>query len=521
MITLARWKVVLILFVCAFGVLYSAPNLMSLSVRTAMQENLPAWFPTKTVNLGLDLRGGAHLLYEVDVDVVFKERADMMLQDLRTSLRKAKIGYARIGTIKNGVRVKLRKKGDAEEARKILRRTDANLEILTASDGVTIEAVQGEAGLKAIYDQTISQSIEIVRRRIDELGTTEPVIQRQGKSRILIQAPGANAEELKAIIGTTAKLGFHLVPDLQAGGGAKGGVLNLPFAEEPGRTLKISRRAMVTGEMLESASPSFDQNGQPVISFRLNGVGARRFCDVTRKNVNKPFAIVLDKEVLSAPNIREAICGGQGQISGGFTIEEANNLALLLRAGALPAPMVVMEERTVGPSLGADSVAAGKVASMIGLALVLVFMGSSYGTFGMMANCALLINVALLFAILSGLQATLTLPGIAGIVLTVGMAVDANVLIFERIREELASGRSALSAIDAGYSRAMGTIIDSNLTTLIAAFILFSFGTGPIKGFSVTLGIGIMTSFFSAIMVTRLLVIWWLKKNRPSDVLPI
>lgn len=519
MITLPRWKIILILCVCVFGVLYSAPNMLSPAMRSAMQEHLPAWMPHKTVNLGLDLRGGAHLLYEVDVDVVFKEHADMMLQDLRTSLRKEKIGYVRIGTIKNGVRIKLRDKEDGEAARKIIRHSDSNLEVLTSADGLTIEATLNEAGLKAIYDQTISQSIEIVRRRIDELGTTEPVIQRQGDNRILIQAPGAGAQELKGIIGTTAKLGFHLVPDLQAG--ASGGVLTLPFAAEPGRTLKVSRRAMITGEMLDSASPSFDQSGQPVISFRLNGVGARRFCDVTRNNVNKPFAIVLDREILSVPNIREAICGGQGQISGGFTIEEANNLALLLRAGALPAPMHVMEERTVGPSLGADSVAAGKIASIIGLVGILIFMGLSYGTFGMMANAALLVNVALLFALLSSLQATLTLPGIAGIVLTIGMAVDANVLIFERIREELTKGRGALSAIDAGYSRAMSTIIDSNLTTLIAAFILFSFGTGPIKGFSVTLGLGIITSFFSAIMVTRLLVVLWLQKNRPGNTLPI
>ncbi len=518
MITLSRWKIILTLLVCAFGVLYSAPNFMSEGARSSL-ASISGVLPNRSVNLGLDLRGGAHLLYEVDVDVVFKERADMALQDLRTSLRKAKIGYARIGTIKNGVRVKLRKKEDGEEARKVIRGNDPNLEVLTSSDGMTIEAVLNEAGLKKVFDQTISQSIEIVRRRIDELGTTEPIIQRQGDRRILIQAPGADAEELKGIIGTTAKLGFHLVPDPSAG--SRGGVLTLPYAEEAGRTLKISRRAMVTGEMLESASPSFNQTGQPVISFRLNGVGARRFCEVTRKNVNKPFAIVLDKEIISAPNINEAICGGQGQISGGFTIEEANNLALLLRAGALPAPMHVMEERTVGPSLGADSVAAGKIASVIGLVGVLIFMGLTYGTFGMMANVALLVNVALLFALLSSLGATLTLPGIAGIVLTVGMAVDANVLIFERIREELAKGRTVLSAIDAGYSRAMGTIIDSNLTTLIAAFILFSFGTGPIKGFSVTLGLGIMTSFFSAIMVTRLLVILWLKKNRSNKELPI
>ena len=328
--------------------------------------------------------------------------------------------------------------------------------------------------------------------------------------------PGANAEDLKRIIGKTAKLSFHLVSS-EAGGVS---TRSLPMADNPAQDVPIQRRAMITGEMLAGAQPSFDQGGQAVVSFRLNSAGAKRFCDVSRSNVGKPFAIVLDSEVISAPVIREAICGGQGQISGGFTVQSANELALLLRAGALPAPLTVMEERTVGPSLGADSVQAGKIASIIALALVLVFMFLSYGTFGAYADVALVVNVALLFAILSGLQATLTLPGIAGIVLTVGMAVDANVLIFERIREERAAGRSIMSSIDAGYSRAMTTIIDSNLTTLIAAIILFSFGTGPIKGFAVTLGVGILTSFFSAIMVTRILVIWWLRRADRKE-LPI
>ncbi len=514
MINIARWKIFLTLFACLFGVLYSMPNLAGTNARAWMQESSPGWMPNKTINLGLDLRGGAHLLYEVDVSVVFKERADGFLQDLRTDLRKAKIGYTRIGTVPNGARVVLRDEKDGEAARKIIRKLGATYSISTSGDGKTIKAVMDEVAIKKVYDQTISQSIEIVRRRIDELGTTEPVIQRQGESRLLIQAPGADADQLKSVIGTTAKLNFHLV----RAPGSSGAVLTLPYMDDPSRTVTISRRSVITGDMLVNAQPSFDQNGQPVISFRLNNAGGRRFCDVTRNNVQKPFAIVLDNEVLSAPVIREPICGGQGQISGGFTVEEANDLSLLLRAGALPAPMHVMEERTVGPSLGADSVAAGKVASLIGLAAVLIFMLLAYGLFGLFADIALLVNVALIFAILSGLQATLTLPGIAGIVLTIGMAVDANVLIFDRIREELRAGRSAISAIDSGYSRAMATIVDSNLTTLIAAFILFSFGTGPIKGFSVTLGIGIMTSFFTAIMVTRLLIIFWLRRTKSKTV---
>lgn len=513
MINIAPWKIFLIVAVSVLGFLYSLPNVVGPVAYGWMNDNLPGWAPTKTVNLGLDLRGGAHLLYEVNVDVVFKERADSLIGDLRTELRKEKIGYTRIGTIPMGARIKLRDSASAAQVRKIIRKSDPNLEIVMGEDDTLVEATLNEAGREQIYDQTLSQSIEIVRRRIDELGTTEPILARQGDDRILIQAPGADASALKDIIGTTAKLNFHLVKDAGAPGGK-----TFPFLEDHTQKLTVDRRALITGEMLNNAQPAFDQSGQPVISFSLNNTGGRRFCDVTRNNVNKPFAIVLDNEILSAPVIREPICGGSGQISGGFTVEEANNLALLLRAGALPAPMNVIEERTVGPSLGADSVAAGKIASLIGLAAVLVFMLLSYGMFGLFADIALMVNVALIFALLSGLQATLTLPGIAGIVLTIGMAVDANVLVFDRIREELRAGRSPMSAIDAGYSHAMSTIVDANVTTLIAALILFSFGTGPIKGFSVTLGIGIVTSFFTAIMVTRLLVVLWLRRTKRTEV---
>lgn len=517
MLNIARWKIVMILAICVLGLAYSSPNLVGGSARGWMQENLPGWMPAKTINLGLDLRGGAHLLYEVDVDVVVKERAAALEQDLRPELREKRIPYMRLGRIPDGgVRVTLKNASDGEEVRKIMRKSNPNVDILTSEDGVTIEMKMNDVALKEIHDETLSRSIEIIRRRVDELGTTEPVIQRQGDDRILIQAPGANAEELKGIIGTTAQLSFHLAADVQTG--TVGGVKTFPMAEDPSQKLTVERRAMITGEMLDRAYADMDQYGQAVVAFRLDNLGAKRFCDVTRKHVNEPFAIVLDNEIISAPRINSAICGGQGQISGGFTLQSANDLALLLRAGALPAPMKVMEERTVGPSLGADSVEAGKNASLIGMAFVLVFMGLAYGLFGMMANVALLVNVALIFAVLSTLQATLTLPGIAGIVLTIGMAVDANVLIFERIREELAAGRSVMSSIDAGYSRAMSTIIDSNLTTLIAAIILFSFGTGPVKGFAVTLGIGIVTSMFSAIMITRLLVVMWLRKFKPTAV---
>ena len=513
MVHISPWKRFLILAVCVFGVLYALPNLMSEQTRASLQGKLPAWVPHKTINLGLDLRGGAHLLYEVKVDVVFKERADSLLQDLRTDLRKEKIAYSRIGAIPQGARITLKDAADGEAVRKIIRGLDSNLQIDTGADGTSIEAVMNDAARKEIFDQTLSQSIEIVRRRIDELGTTEPLIARQGDSRLLIQAPGANADQLKAIIGTTAKLNFHLVSEA---GGAAG--KTLPYAEEPGRKLTIDRRAIITGDMLANAQPSFDQGGQPVISFRLNGAGARRFCDVTRNNVQKPFAIVLDNEVISAPVIREPICGGQGQISGGFTVQAANDLALLLRAGALPAPMAVVEERTVGPSLGADSVEAGKKACIMALLFVMVFSCLAFGLFGVFASIGLMINMTLILAVMSVLQATLTLPGIAGIVLTIGLAVDGNVLVFERIKEELRAGQSIIGAINTGYLRARTTITDSNFTSLIAALILFSFGTGPIKGFAVTMCIGVATSYFCALMLTRLIVLTWLNWAKPKEI---
>ena len=511
MIQIARWKMVLILAVCGLAVLYAAPNLMGKEMREKLRS-LPGWLPTKTVSLGLDLQGGSHLLLEVDAAVVVKERAGGLVAEARTQLREDKIGYTRISGLPEGVRLLLRDPADKDKALKILRGIERDVDVIASEDGKTLEATFTPAALKTIQDQTIGQSIEIVRRRVDETGTREPVITRQGADRIIVQLPGVdNPQYVKDILGRTAKLGFHLV-DTKGGGGVR----TLPMLEDPTRKITVERRAMITGDMLTNAQYCTTQYGQSAVCFNLNGVGAKKFCRVTREHTNEPFAIVLDNQVVSAPNINGPICGGSGQITGAFSVQEASDLALLLRAGALPAPLNVMEERTVGPSLGADSVAAGKIASLVGMAFVLIFMGVSYGLFGMMANVALLVNVASIFALLSGLQATLTLPGIAGIVLTVGMAVDANVLIFERIREEARKGRSALAAVDAGYSRAMATIIDSNLTTLIAALILFSFGTGPIKGFAVTLGIGIVTSFFCAIWVTRLIVVLWLQKKKPN-----
>ncbi len=515
MVQIPRWKIYLILAVCIYGFAYSSPNFLGERVRSYMVENLPGWLPHKTVNLGLDLRGGAHLLYEVDMVKVFKERADNIEQDYNDFIKEKKLSKRGVATIEHGVRIVMETSEDMQTLKSMIRKNDPRLYVVTGDDGVTLSVTMDDSYVKEVQDQVIAQVIEVVRRRIDEMGTNEPIIQRQGENRVVIQVPGASSDQVRELVGQTAKLGFHLV----ASGGRKSfRDMSLPYADEPGRDLVVKKTAIISGEMLDNATPTFDQSGRPVVSFKMNSLGARKFCDVTRKNVGQPFAIVLDNKIISAPRINEAICGGSGQISGGFDVKEAQNLALLLRAGALPADMDVVEERTVGPSLGADSVAAGKTASIIGMALVLFFMLICYGLFGLLANVALVVNIGLILALLSSLQATLTLPGIAGIVLTVGMAVDANVLVFERIREEVAGGRSPISAVDAGYSRAMSTIVDSNLTTLIAAAILFSLGTGPVKGFAVTLAIGIMTSLFSAIMVTRLLIVLWMRYKKPKEL---
>jgi len=517
MVQIPRWKIYLILLVCIYGFAYSSPNFVGEKTHNYMEQSLPSWLPHKTVNLGLDLRGGAHLLYQVDMDKVFKERKDRFEEDFSLFMKEKELTSKSFEITDNGLVIVMDKAEEADTLKIMIRQNNPELYVFADDDGVTVNVTMEDDFVTKVQDQVISQVIEVVRRRIDEMGTTEPIIQRQGVDRIVVQVPGASSDQVRDLVGKTAKLGFHIVGNP---GRKNFREMMLPYVDDPGRELNVKKTAVITGEMLVNAQPSFGQTGEPVVSFTLDSIGSRKFCEVTRKYVGKPFAIVLDNQIISSPRINEAICGGRGQISGDFDIKEAKELALLLRAGALPADLEVIEERTVGPSLGADSVAAGKIASIISLAFVLVFMFVSYGLFGLMANVALIVNIALILAILSSLQATLTLPGIAGIVLTVGMAVDANVLIFERIREEIAGGRSAISAIDAGYSRAMSTIIDSNLTTLIAAFILFSFGTGPIKGFAVTMGIGIMTSFFSAIMVTRLLVVLWLRKTKPK-VVPI
>lgn len=530
MIHFPRWKIALILIVCLGGILLALPNFIA----KERLEGLPSWFPSDQINLGLDLQGGAHLLLEVDLDSVFREQVANLVQSMRNELRQAQIGYTDIGVVGEAATVVIRNPDERSErgragesnldhARRILRAIEPGLSVRV--EGNRLILTYDDAAIRDRRNQTMTQSIEIVRRRVDEFGTSEPTIQRQGDNRILVQLPGVDdPERVKRLLGQTAQMNFHLLDERFPPGGRVPGVAppgSILVNEDPsvaaeGRepiTYVLQRRVMLSGDTLVDAQPTF-QDGQPVVSFRFDSVGARQFARITQANVGRPFAIVLDNQVISAPVIREPILGGSGIISGNFSVQETNDLAVLLRAGALPAPMQILEERTVGPDLGADSIAAGTLACIIGFILVLLFMGWVYSTFGLFANIALIINLTLLLGLLSLLQATLTLPGIAGIILTIGMAVDANVLIFERIREEIRQGRTTLSAVDSGYRRALTTIIDANLTTLIAAVILFEFGSGPVKGFAVTLAIGLLTSMFSAIMVTRLMVIGYLRMNR-------
>lgn len=527
MIYMERWKVILIIAICALGILYALPNVLGRGTVVWLEANAPSFLPTKTVNLGLDLRGGSQLLLEVDTGAVIAERMQSLVDQARTELRARKIGYTDLGSDGKGLHFRLiaDSMDKVDAAREILREIERGLDVTV--DGDKITAVLEPAKIHESTSAALERSIEIVRRRIDETGTREPTIQMQGENRILVQLPGVdNPEQIKRLLGQTARLSFRLVTDISGGSTASVpvGTERLPLVEAergPGGPthMIVQKRVMVSGDMLVDSQPSF-QEGQPVVSFRFDSVGAKRFAETTRNNIGRPFAIVMDDKIISSPVIREAITGGSGIISGSFTTESANELALLLRAGALPAPIHVLEERTIGPGLGADSIKAGAIAAVVGAVLVMVFMVVVYGLFGVFAVVALILNIAMLFAMLSVLQATLTLPGIAGIVLTIGTAVDANVLIFERIREEIRAGRSPIPAIDTGYNRAMSSILDANLTTLIASTLLYIFGSGSIKGFAVTLTLGIITSIFSALMVTRLLVIIWVRRTRPK-VIPI
>jgi preprotein translocase subunit SecD len=511
---------ILVLVVIVTGLVYAAPNLFE----RGATKDLPNWVPSSQVSLGLDLRGGSYLLLDVGVDKVIAEQMENMVDSVRRGLRGDKILYQGLGVADGAVTFTLRDPDTLQQARNAVASLASGLLIESSDAGVFFIRLD-ETALRERRSEIIERTVEVVRRRIDETGTREASIRRQGDTRVLVQVPGLeNPEQLKRLLGKTAKLTFRFVVENALPDGPIPAGAEVLSSDEQGATGQprryvIHKRIMVDGADLIDAQPTF-QDGSPVVSFSFNTTGAKRFADATQQNVGKLFAIVLDNEVISAPVIRSPILGGSGIISGDFQTEEVQELALLLRAGALPAPLKVLEERTVGPGLGADSIRAGEIASVLGLVFVVIFMAGTYGLFGGMACMALGVNLVLIAAALSVLQATLTLPGIAGIVLTIGMAVDANVLIFERIREETRSGRGPVTAIDAGYRRALTTIVDSNLTTLIAALLLFQFGTGPIKGFAVTLSIGLVTSMFTAIMFTRLMMVTWLRRKRPQ-ALPV
>jgi len=550
---IALWKRIMIVAVCLTALFFAMPNLFYTQVEqhndavrkiektgtttpelAAKKADWPDWLPSSIVNLGLDLRGGAHLLAEVQLKDVYADRMNALWPEVRDALRKDRDvvgGVRRVQAPQGVLKVRISKPSGMAKALDVLQGLSQPVVTLTGvgekdlaisqtgNDTITVQLSDAEK--RATDERTMQQSLEIIRRRVDEAGTREPTIQREGSDRILIEVPGiGSASDLKKLIGTTARLTFNKVisrtddPHAVAGAGNE----LLPSSDHKGVYYIIDKTPVVSGDELTDAEPSFDQNGRPAVSFRFNPTGARKFGDYTADHIGQPFAIVLDKKVISAPVIQSHIPGGSGIITGNFTVEQSTDLAVLLRAGALPAKMNFLEERTIGPELGADSIAAGKMAAVVGSIAVVVFMALSYGMFGWIANFALVLNMAMMFGVLSAIGGTLTLPGIAGIVLTVGMAVDANVLIYERIREELRTARGPARAIELGYERALSAILDSNVTTFMTAVILYIIGSGPVRGFAITLGLGIMTSVFTAIYVTRLIIVIWFERRRPKKI---
>jgi len=532
----ARWKVISILAMTVLAFLIIIPSFLAEQTRRNIQSWLPAWVPVQAVVLGLDLQGGAHLLLQVDSADVTRTQVNNLRDDVRRILREERSRLTGgIGASARTVQVRI---PDASERARAVRRLrelgrvegvtalgTAQPDIFTVSEGADglVRLTMTEAGINDRIRRAVDQTIEVLRRRVDALGTTEPNIQRQGADRVLVQVPGlSDTQRLKDILGTTAKLEFRLVAD---SGASPAEVETLYEYGPDGTTVvqeySVERRVMVQGEDLTDAQPGFDsRTNEPVVNFRFNIRGGQRFGAVTSANVGRLFAIILDGKVISAPRILTPITGGSGQISGRFTVQEANDLAVLLRAGALPARLTIVEERTVGPGLGQDSIDAGRLAAYIAGSLVVVYMLMTYGMFGIFANIALAVHITMVFACLVLLGATLTLPGIAGIILTIGMAVDSNVLIYERIREEHRLGRSIISALDAGFQRAFSTIIDAQSTTMVVAIILYFMGSGPVRGFAVTLGLGIITTIITAVTMTRMMIALWYAWKRPT-ALPI
>lgn len=522
------WKKTLVILVCAAALLIALPNALGPDARKSM-----AWLPAGTVNLGLDLRGGSYLLLEVDAGTYIREQLEQLTDDVRLRLREKKIGYVslsphaemRDGTVSGGrVSFQLRDVAQAEAAEEALAGFSRDIAVSVDGNSGMVSLSYSGSAMEGMLRAVMEQSIEIVRRRVDETGTREPEIQRQGDRRILLQVPGLESpEQLKRLLGRTAKMTFHLMHDApfsdQPVRNPPPGIMALPDndpAEK--RFYLVKKKVELSGDMLVDSAATFDDKGRPVVSFRFNSAGGRKFAAITKENVGKPFAVVLDGKVITAPVIRSPIPGGSGIIEGNFSVQGANDLALLLRAGALPAPLRILEERSVGPSLGQDSIISGKRAAMAGAALVVTVMVLFYGLFGLFASLALAVNMIMVIAALSLFQATLTLPGIAGLVLTMGMAVDANVLIFERIRDEIRIGKTPFAAIDHGFKNAFSSIFDSNLTTLISTFLLYVYGSGPVKGFAVTLSAGVLCSMFSAILLTRLMAVAWVTRVKPKTL---
>jgi protein-export membrane protein SecD len=531
MMYFARWKVIGIWAVIVLATLLCIPSFVPRASLGTVGEHLP-W---RQFQLGLDLKGGSYLLMEVDMEAVVRERLDNLLDSTRTRLRGASINYSGLAARDRAVTLRLADPARGPDAVRLLRelanpittgmgQSQPDLDVQATPDG-TVTIALSEPLLRDKATQAVEQSMEIVRRRIDESGVVDPIIARQGANRLLVQLPGVqDPERIKQLIGKTARMTFHLL-DENANLAAPAPPPGVQFLRGEGpqgeQRYAVRRRVEVDGANLTDARAGQNpQTGEWVVNFTFDSIGQRRFADITRANVGRPFAIVLDDRVITAPVIREPITGGRGQISGSFNARSANDLAVLLRAGALPAPLTVIEERTVGPDLGADAIRAGTIALAIGFVLVMAYMVAFYGLFGLFANVALLVNIVLLMAVLGLLEATLTLPGIAGILLTLGMAVDANILINERIREEAKRGRTPLNAMEAGFKRAFTTILDSNLTTVLAMAMLYAFGSGPVRGFAVTITIGIVVSMFSALVLVRLMMVTWYRSRRPA-ALPV
>jgi preprotein translocase subunit SecD len=529
MLHLSRWKVLLVVLATVFGIVWTVPNLLP----RATTDKWPAWL-SQRLNLGLDLQGGSYLLLEVETDAIRRETLNNLIEDVRRSLQTAGISFGGLQANNTSVTVQITDPARAEAAFLELRKlvqpltgARGGVDLNVERQGQQIVLTPAEEAQALAATNAVAQSIEIIRRRIDELGTREPTIIRQGANRIVVQAPGeSDPERLKRVIGQTAKLTFQMVddtvtPEQVAAGRIPPQSIVLPYDNPANGAEVVQRRVLVSGEMLVSASAGFGQYGDAVVNFRFDSQGSRRFADATRANVGKRFAIILDNKVISAPSINEPITGGSGQISGSFTTESANDLAVLLRAGALPAPLRVEQQQTVGAELGADAVKGGQLSFIVGFIAVVIFMVLAYGLlFGGISVIALVVNGLLIVAAMSVTQATLTLPGIAGLILTLAVAIDANVLIYERMREEVKAGRTLITAMDAGFNRAMLTIIDANVTALAAAAIMFFFGAGPVRGFAWTLSIGVFTSVFTAVFITQLMLAMWIKFARPKK-LPI